>query len=73
MLIGLPKEIKNHEYRVSASPPPACANSRARMGIRYWRRHGAGAAIGLTDEQYRDCWRPDSRPTSVRSLRAKLK
>jgi alanine dehydrogenase len=50
MLIGVPKEIKNHEYRVGLTP----------AGVRELVGHGhkvlvqtqAGLAIGFTDEQY---------------------
>ncbi|PXX50643.1 alanine dehydrogenase [Aquitalea magnusonii] len=50
MLIGVPKEIKNHEYRVGLTP----------SGVRELVAHGhkvlvqtqAGLAIGFTDEQY---------------------
>jgi alanine dehydrogenase len=51
MLIGIPKEIKNNEYRVGMTPE----------GVREFVKHGhavlvesgAGAAIGLLDDQYR--------------------
>jgi alanine dehydrogenase len=51
MLIGIPKEIKNNEYRVGMTPE----------GVRELVKHGhtvlvqsnAGSAIGLSDEQYR--------------------
>ncbi|HEX8963409.1 MAG TPA: alanine dehydrogenase [Rhodocyclaceae bacterium] len=51
MLIGIPKEIKNNEYRVGMTPE----------GVRELVKHGhavlvetnAGAAIGLGDAQYR--------------------
>jgi alanine dehydrogenase len=50
MLIGIPKEIKNHEYRVSVSP----------SGVRELVRHGhqvmvesdAGKAIGFSNDKY---------------------
>lgn len=50
MLVGVPKEIKNHEYRVGLTP----------SGVREMIAHGhkvlvetrAGLAIGFTDEQY---------------------
>jgi len=50
MHIGVPKEIKNHEYRVGLTP----------AGVRELCRHGhsvtietqAGAGIGFPDEQY---------------------
>ncbi|MGE5465863.1 MAG: alanine dehydrogenase [Ignavibacteria bacterium] len=51
MLVGIPREIKNNEYRVGMTPE----------GVRELAKHGhavlvetnAGAAIGLTDDQYR--------------------
>ena len=51
MRIGVPKEIKNHEYRVGLTP----------AGVRELKAHGhevmiqtqAGAAIGLSDDLYR--------------------
>ncbi|TXH03802.1 MAG: alanine dehydrogenase [Nevskiaceae bacterium] len=50
MLIGTPKEVKVHEYRVGLTP----------AGVRELRAHGhavlvesgAGAGIGLSDDQY---------------------
>lgn len=50
MLVGIPKEIKSHEYRVAATPE----------GVREFVAHGhqvlvernAGAAIGLLDAHY---------------------
>ncbi|SMF11398.1 alanine dehydrogenase [Pseudogulbenkiania subflava] len=50
MLIGVPKEIKNHEYRVGLTP----------SGVRELVAHGhkvlvqsrAGLGVGYTDEQY---------------------
>jgi alanine dehydrogenase len=50
MLIGLPKEIKNHEYRVGLTP--ASVRELTTHGHRVLVQTGAGAAIGLTDEQY---------------------
>ena len=50
MLIGLPQEIKNHEYRVGLTPSSVrdlCANGHSALV-----QTGAGAAIGLTDAQY---------------------
>ena len=51
MLIGVPKEIKDHEYRVSVTPD----------GVRLLREAGhevlvepsAGQGSGFTDEDYR--------------------
>ncbi|MBV1775202.1 alanine dehydrogenase [Burkholderiaceae bacterium DAT-1] len=50
MLIGVPKEIKNHEYRVGLTP----------AGVKELKSHGhdvvvqanAGTAIGFPDDQY---------------------
>lgn len=50
MLIGVPKEIKNHEYRVGLTP-----SSVRELTLRNHQvmvQKGAGTAIGLTDEQY---------------------
>jgi alanine dehydrogenase len=50
MLIGLPKEIKNHEYRVGLTP--ASVRELTSRGHIVLVQSGAGAEIGLTDEQY---------------------
>ena len=50
MLIGLPKEIKNHEYRVGLTP--ASVRELTAHGHQVLVQTGAGAAIGLSDEQY---------------------
>ena len=50
MLIGCPKEIKNHEYRVGLTPTSVrefCAH-----GHQVLVQAGAGASIGLDDAQY---------------------
>ncbi|HTH79584.1 MAG TPA: alanine dehydrogenase [Ramlibacter sp.] len=51
MLIGVPKEIKNHEYRVGLTP--ASVRELIGHGQQVVVQSGAGAAIGLSDEQYR--------------------
>ncbi|TWB23356.1 L-alanine dehydrogenase [Nitrospirillum amazonense] len=50
MLVGVPKEIKNHEYRVGLIP----GNVRQLVahGHSVVVQKNAGTAIGLTDEQY---------------------
>ena len=50
MLIGLPKEIKNHEYRVGLTP--ASVRELCARGHQVLVQTGAGAAIGLSDDQY---------------------
>ncbi|MCA8157547.1 alanine dehydrogenase [Burkholderia contaminans] len=50
MLIGVPKEIKNHEYRVGLTP--AGARELTRHGHRVLVQRGAGTAIGLLDNDY---------------------
>jgi alanine dehydrogenase len=50
MLVGLPKEIKNHEYRVGLTP--ASVRELCAHGHHVLVQTGAGAAIGLSDEQY---------------------
>jgi len=51
MKIGVPKEIKNHEYRVGLTP--ASVREFVAHGHAVTVQSGAGAAIGLADEQYR--------------------
>ena len=50
MLIGVPKEIKNHEYRVGLTP--SSVRELTVRGHQVVVQKNAGAAIGLTDEQY---------------------
>lgn len=51
MLIGVPKEIKNHEYRVGLTP--ASSRELTSRGHAVLVQSGAGAAIGLSDEHFR--------------------
>ncbi|HZW14538.1 MAG TPA: alanine dehydrogenase [Noviherbaspirillum sp.] len=50
MLVGVPKEIKNHEYRVGLTP--ASVRELTSRGHQVMVQRNAGTAIGLTDEQY---------------------
>ncbi|KXI28942.1 alanine dehydrogenase [Paraglaciecola hydrolytica] len=50
MLIGVPKEIKNHEYRVGLTP--AGVKEFVTFSHEVWVQTDAGNAIGFTDEQY---------------------
>lgn len=50
MLVGVPKEIKNHEYRVGLTPPSV--RELTSRGVDVIVQQGAGAQIGLADEQY---------------------
>jgi alanine dehydrogenase len=50
MRVGLPKEIKNHEYRVGLTP--ASVRELVMHGHNVLVQTGAGDAIGLTDAQY---------------------
>ncbi len=50
MLIGVPKEIKNNEYRVGLTP--AGARELVARGHDVIVQKGAGTAIGLTDDLY---------------------
>ena len=51
MRIGVPREIKNHEYRVGLTP--ASVRELARRGHQVIVQQDAGTAIGLSDEAYR--------------------
>jgi alanine dehydrogenase len=50
MLVGVPKEIKNHEYRVGLTPPSV--HELVARGHQVMVQAGAGAEIGLADAQY---------------------
>ncbi len=51
MLIAVPKEIKNSEYRVGLIP--ASVRELVGSGHRVVVEHNAGAGVGLFDEHYR--------------------
>lgn len=50
MLVGVTKEIKNHEYRVGLTPN--CIATLVRHGHQVLVETNAGAGIGFTDELY---------------------
>ena len=50
MLIGVPKEIKNNEYRVGMTP--AGVRELAQRGHKLLVQAGAGEGVGLSDRQY---------------------
>ncbi|CAN0626587.1 Alanine dehydrogenase [Burkholderia multivorans] len=50
MLIGVPKEIKNYEYRVGLTP--ASTHELTRRGHQVLLQRHAGTAIGLHDDAY---------------------
>ena len=51
MLIGVPKEIKNHEYRVGLTPESVAELIAA--GSKVVVEANAGIGIGSTDADYR--------------------
>lgn len=50
MRIGVPREIKNHEYRIGLVP--STVRELCDRGHEVFVEHDAGKAIGLTDERY---------------------
>lgn len=50
MRIGIPKEIKNHEYRVGVTP--SGVSELVAAGHAVYVQMGAGEAIGYADDQY---------------------
>jgi alanine dehydrogenase len=51
MMIGVPKEIKDHEYRVSMRPDGV--RTLCAAGHAIWVQSSAGEASGFSDEEYR--------------------
>jgi len=51
MIIGVPKEIKDHEYRVSLTPD--AVQSLCAAGHTVWAEPTAGEGSGFTDDDYR--------------------
>ncbi|MDN5942355.1 MAG: alanine dehydrogenase [Nitrospira sp.] len=51
VIIGVPKEIKDHEYRVSVTPDGVRALRQA--GHESWIERSAGVGSGYSDEDYR--------------------
>lgn len=51
MIIGIPKEIKDHEYRVSLTPDGAAVLAKA--GHQVWVEPSAGEGSGFSDDRYR--------------------
>lgn len=52
MIIGIPKEIKNHEHRVGATP--AMVKALVDAGHKVMIQTSAGAKIGYSDEMYKE-------------------
>jgi alanine dehydrogenase len=50
MIIGVPKEIKNHEYRVGMVPGSVL--ELINHGHQVFVEHNAGAGIGFDDQEY---------------------
>ncbi len=52
MQIGIPKEIKNHEYRVGLTP--AAVKELSDYGHQVFVERGAGAGVGFDDHSYQE-------------------
>ncbi|MFG1954719.1 alanine dehydrogenase [Micromonospora sp. NPDC048830] len=50
MKVGIPREVKNHEYRVAITP--AGVNEFTRGGHQVFVESGAGAGSSITDEEF---------------------
>lgn len=50
MKIGVPKEIKNHEYRVGMTP--SAVSELTGQGHQVMVQRGAAEAIGFSDDDY---------------------
>lgn len=70
MLIGVPKEIKNHEYRVGLTPESVAELIAA--GQKVVVESGAGEGIGASDTQYRQAGATISRSAEKIFARAEM-
>ncbi|SCF38464.1 alanine dehydrogenase [Micromonospora saelicesensis] len=50
MKVGIPREVKNHEYRVAITP--AGVNEFTRIGHQVFVESGAGVGSSITDEEF---------------------
>lgn len=50
MKVGIPREVKNHEYRVAITP--AGVNEFTRGGHQVFVEAGAGLGSSITDEEF---------------------
>ena len=71
MLIGVPKEIKNHEYRVGLTPESV--RELVASGHEVWVESGAGLGIGAADEDYKAAGAAIQRPPRRRSASVSLR
>ena len=50
MIVGIPKEIKNHEYRIGMTP--AGVRELVSRGHQVWVENNGGAGIGFDNASY---------------------
>ncbi|MEH0827295.1 alanine dehydrogenase, partial [Micromonospora sp. CPCC 205714] len=50
MKVGIPREVKNHEYRVAITP--AGVNEFTRNGHEVFVESGAGVGSSITDDEF---------------------
>ena len=65
MLIGVPKEIKNHEYRIGLTP--AGVRELMANGHQVMVQRDGGKSIGLTNEMYQQGRRRNRRTAPRKS------
>ena len=53
MIVGIPKEIKDHEYRVAITP--GGVHQLVESGHEVWIETGAGDGSGFLDQEYQVC------------------
>ncbi|MEK7123358.1 MAG: alanine dehydrogenase, partial [Patescibacteria group bacterium] len=51
IIVGVPKEIKNNEYRIAIMPEQVALIDKKRAKV--WIEKGAGEGAGFSDEEYR--------------------
>lgn len=63
MKVGIPREVKNHEYRVAITP--AGVHELVRNGHEVYIENDAGVGSSIPNEEYVAAGRPSSPPQTT--------
>jgi alanine dehydrogenase len=66
--VGIPREVKNHEYRVAITP--AGVNEFVRAGHKVYVESDAGVGSSITNDEFAAAGRRSCRPPTTSGPRA---